>query len=163
MKHLLLIKTLLLTLFIASQTDCFAQQATDVQGTMNMIVKKHEASEGVNCLTVAKGSGLELVKMMFNKEFGKEFMKGIKSITIIEYTDASEETCMVLRKDLDTFLDLLQEFDLSQEEQFANNDFLRCFASASDTSTISDFVIAIEDAEAKMLMYMAGNIRIDSL
>ena len=41
------------------------------------IVKKYDDNNGVSCVTVAKGSGLEMLKMVFNKEFGKEFMKGV--------------------------------------------------------------------------------------
>ena len=128
---------------------------------MNEIVKKHETSEGVSCMTVAKGSGLDLVKMMFNKEFGKDFMKGVTSITIIEYSEASEETCATLHKDLDAFISLLEEFDPSKEEEFADNDYIRCFASSSETNTVSDFVIAMEDDGAKMILYMAGTIKIE--
>lgn len=125
---------------------------------MNEIVKKHEGSHGVNCMTVVKGGGLEMLKMMFNKEFGKEFMRGVTSITLIEYSDASEETCTTLHKDLDVFLSLLQEFDVSKEKQFADNDYIRCFASATESDTLSDFVIALENDESKMIMYMAGKI-----
>lgn len=109
-------------------------------------------------MTVVKGGGLEMLKMMFNKEFGKEFMRGVTSITLIEYSDASEETCTTLHKDLDVFLSLLQEFDVSKEKQFADNDYIRCFASATESDTLSDFVIALENDESKMIMYMAGKI-----
>ena len=102
-----------------------------------------------------------MVKMMLKKEFGKDFMKGVTSITIIDYSDASEETCMALRKDLDAFMSILQEFDVSKEKQFADNDYIRCFASASESKVLSDFVIALENEESKMLMYMAGTIKIE--
>ena len=75
MKRLIRIQTLLIALFIASLINCSAQQSSSVQSTMDQIVKKHETSQGVSCMTVAKGSGLEMLKMMFNREFGKEFMK----------------------------------------------------------------------------------------
>ena len=48
-------------------------------------------------------------------------------MSIIEYSDASKETCMAIRKDLDTFTSLLKEFDLSGEKKFSNNSFVRCF------------------------------------
>ena len=128
---------------------------------MKEIVKKHEGSKGVNCMTVVKGGGLEMVKMMFNKEFGKEFLQGVTSITLIEYGQASEETCMTLHKDLDAFLSLLQEFDISKEKKFADNDYIRCFVSASDSGTLSDFVIALEKEDSKVVMYMAGKIVVE--
>lgn len=141
--------------------NCHAQQSSDVESAIAEIVKKYETTDGVNCTTVSKGNGLNLVKMMFNQEFGKEFMKGVTSITIIEYTDASEETCTALHKDLDVFLTLLEEFDVSEEEKYEGNDYIRCFADVSDSQTISDFIMAMEDDESKMLMYMSGKIKIE--
>ena len=161
MKRLFIIQILLTTLLVSNHVDCIAQQSTDVQCTMEQIVTKDEESQGVSCMTVEKGSGLELVKMMFNKEFGKEFMRGVTKITVIDYSDASEETCMDIRRDLDLFISLLQEFDISEEQEFAENDYIRCFASASDTGTLSDFVIALEKDKSKMLMYMAGKIKVE--
>lgn len=161
MKRLIRIQTLLIALFIASLINCSAQQSSSVQSTMDQIVKKHETSQGVSCMTVAKGSGLEMLKMMFNREFGKEFMKGVTSITLIEYSEASEETCIALRKDLDAFMAHLKEFDVSKEKEFADNDYIRCFASESDSGTLSDFVIALENDKSKMVMYMAGKIKVE--
>lgn len=161
MNILIKFQTALVVLLMTAVFNSYAQQTSDVEKTVNEIVKKHEGSEGVNCIAVVKGSGLEMIKFMFNKEFGKGFMKGVTSITIIEYSDAPEETCMTLRKDLDVFLSLLQEYDISEEEQFADNDYLRCFVSVADDKTLSDFVIAIEDDDAKMIIYMAGEIKIE--
>ena len=160
MKHIISIKIALLALFMTAFFHCHAQTG-DVEKTFMKIVEKYENLEDITCLSATKGNGLELIKMMFNKEFGKEFMKGVTSITIIEYSEASEETCRTLHKDLDAFLSLLEEFDVSKEKQFADNDFIRCFASASDNKTISDFVIAVEKDNSKMVMYMAGKIAVD--
>lgn len=112
-------------------------------------------------MTVGKGSGLGMMKMMFNQEFGKDFMKGVTSITIIEYSEASADVCAALRKDLDAFVSLLQEFDVSEEKNFEDNDFIRCFASVADSATISDFVMALESKDSKMIMYMSGEIKIE--
>ena len=83
------------------------------------------------------------------------------SITLIEYSEASEETCIALRKDLDAFMAHLKEFDVSKEKEFADNDYIRCFASESDSGTLSDFVIALENDKSKMVMYMAGKIKVE--
>ena len=161
MKFLIKLYIVLAALLMTSQINCHAQKSSNVEKTVKEIVKKHEGSKGVSCMTVDKGSGLGMIKMMLNKEFGKDFMKGVTSITIIEYSDASEETRKILHKDLDAFTSLLQEFDVSKEKQFADNDFIRCFASASESNSISDFVIAVEDGKSKMVMYMAGNIIVE--
>ena len=80
---------------------------------MFLHLTNYKKYDDISCITVVKGSGLEMFKVMFNKEFGKDFMRGVTSITMIEYSDASEEICMGLRKDLDVFLSFLEEFDVS--------------------------------------------------
>ena len=158
MKHRAILKIIFTALLLSTFVNSYAQSA-DVETTFKKILDKHESASGVISMTATKGNGLELMKMMFNKEFGKDFMKGVRSISFIEYSDASEDTCMALRKDIDVFMSLLREIDLSGEKQFSDNKYMRCFASISDDISISDFVIAMEDDETKMLMYMAGTIK----
>jgi predicted lipoprotein len=67
-------------------------------------------------MTVTKGFGLSMVKMKFNKQFGKEFMKGVTRITVIEYSEASQQTCQSLHKELDAFSSLLKEADIGKEK-----------------------------------------------
>ena len=140
----------------------YGQEPSRVEKVVGEIVKKYDDTNGVECVTVVKGGGMEMVKLLFNKQFGKDFMKGVTSITIINYSDAPEEVCLALRKELDAFITLLEEFNVGEEEQFADNDYVRSFASASsDTGTLSDFVIAIERKDSKMIMYMAGDIKVE--
>ena len=161
MKFLIKLYTVLAALSMTAMINCHAQQSASVGKTVKEIVKKHEDSKGVTCMTVAKGSGLEMVKMMFNKQFGKDFMRGVTSITFIEYSEASKEVCLALRKELDAFITLLEEFKVGEEDKFAGNDYTRCFAAVSPDATLSDFVFALEDEETKMLMYMAGKIKVE--
>jgi hypothetical protein len=158
MKYTSVIKMVLTALLMTVFINSNAQTSASVESTVDEIVKKHEASKGVNCMKVVKGGGLELVKMTLKKEFGKDFMKGVTCITVIDYSEASEETCVTLRKDLDALSSLMQEFNVSKEEEFSNNKYVRCFASASDDKVLSDFVIALEDDKSKMILHMAGKI-----
>ena len=160
MKNFLKRATLLATFCIMTFFAGHAQEATPVVELVKGIVKKYEEAKGVNCISVAKGSGLEMVKIMFNKKFGKEFMKGVTAITVIDYSDASKEVCLSLRKDVDKFLTLLQEFNVGKEKEFASNDYIRTFASVSDNGTFSDFVVAVEDKESKTIIHMAGEIKV---
>ena len=152
--------TLFIVLCIATIVAGHAQEATPVEELVKEIVKKYEETKGVNCMSVAKGSGLEMVKIMFNKKFGKEFMKGVTTITVIDYSDASQEVCLSLRKDVDEFLTLLQEFNVSKEKEFADNDYIRSFALPSDNGTFSDFVVAVENKESKTIIHMTGDIKV---
>ena len=142
----------------------YAQDSLQVKDKVQAMAKKYDSVKGVECVTVEKGSGLGLVKMMFNKQFGKDFMKGVTSITIIEYSDASPETIQALRNDLDAFTSLLEEFNFNEKNKSANNDYVRCFATISkEDGTLSDFIFALEDEESKMFLYMAGVIRVTEL
>ena len=157
MKRVLLLVALVMVAFVSG----YAQELSQVEKAVGEIVRKYENTKGVECVTVTKGSGLGMVKMMFNKQFGKDFMRGVTSITFIEYSEASKEVCLALRKELDAFTALLEEFKVGEEDKFAGNDYTRCFAAVSPDATLSDFVFALEDEETKMLMYMAGKIKVE--
>ena len=157
MKHFLLI----IAVALATGISSFAQGSSKIEKMVKEIVNKYDGKDQIECIAVTKGNGLEVVKMALNNEFGKSFMKGVTSITIINYSDASEDTCTALRKELDVFISLLEEFDLSKEKSFSDNDFVRCFAAVSDSGKLSDFVVAIEQDDSKMVMYMAGEIKVE--
>lgn len=150
----------LLTIMMTAATT-FAQSPSQAEKAARELVRKYGGSDGVECIVATKGNGLGLYKMMLNKEFGKDFMKGVTSITIIDYSSASEDVCIALRKDLDVFVSILEEFDLSDDKDYAGNEYIRCFASIMDSDTISDFVFAMEEGSSKMLMYMAGRIIVE--
>lgn len=152
--------TLLSALFLATVQFGFAQQSSKVDSAVNQIVKKYENTKGINCISVVKGGGLEFFKMALKKEFGKSFMKGVTSITIIDYSDASEDTCQSLRKELDVFESLLNDYNLSEEKEFSDNEYIRCFA-CENGDRLSDFVVALENESSKTVMYMAGEIIVE--
>ena len=143
----------------------FAENPSKADVAMRELVKKYEDTKGVECVTVAKGSGLEVMKIALNKQMGISFMKGVTSITIISYDEASAEVAESLRKDLDVFTSLLEEFDMNKDKGKESKSYSRCFACVSEASEgkLSDFVIAIEDTETKMVMYMAGEIIVKDL
>ena len=157
-----MIKKMVLLVVLCLTTIAFgyAQERSKAEIKISEIVKRYEEVKGVECVTVVKGRGLGLVKMSFNQQYGKEFMKGVTGITIIEYSDASPETCEALHRELDGFVELLEEFNLGKEEELSKNDYARSFASIVDEETISDFIIAIEDKESKVIMYMSGKMKL---
>lgn len=139
----------------------YAQTPSKVETKVINLVKKYENTAGVECMTVVRGGGLEMVKMMFNKQFGKEFMRGVRSITIIDYTEASATVCQSLRKEIDTFTSLLEEYDLEGSKEFAEHSYIRSFGTSSGENTLSDFMIALENSDSKVIMYMAGVIKLE--
>ena len=159
----LFIKKIVLCIALSLTTiaNVYAQAPSKIENKVNALVKKYENVKGVDCTTLNKGFGLNMIKVMFNKQFGKEFMKGVTSVTIIDYSDAPQQTRMALRKELDAFSSILQEYNLGNEKEFANNDYIRSFASPIDDKTISDFIVAIENKDSKIIMYMAGKIKVE--
>ena len=56
----------------------------------------------------------------------------------------------------------MEEFDAGDKKEHAGNDYFRGFALVSDDDkTISDFIIAVEEKETKIIMYMAGKIKVE--
>ena len=98
--------------------------------------------------------------MLFNKQFGREFMKGVTSITIINYAEATNEVCLALHQELDAIASHLEEFKLNKNENAAEYSYARSLATVSTDGTISDFITAFENNEAKIMMYMAGKIKV---
>ena len=160
MKHLIKKILILVVLCMTTIEVGHAQESSKVEAKVNELVKKYENVKGVDCMSVTKGLGLSMVKMMFNKQLGKQFMKGVTGITIIEYSDASQQTSMALRKELDEFLPLLQEFELGEQKESSENDYMRSFATTLDNNTISDFIVALETKDSKIIMYMSGKIKV---
>lgn len=159
MKHLIKKILILVVLCMTTIEVGHAQESSKVEAKVNELVKKYENVKGVDCMTVGKGIGLSMIKMMFNKQFGKQFMKGVTRITIVDYSDASQQTSLDLRKELDTFIPLLDEIKLGKEKEFADNDYIRSFATLLEDNTISDFIIALENKDSKIIMYMGGKIQ----
>ncbi len=157
LKKMVLLAALCLMTIVAT----FGQTPSKVESTVDELMKKYENVNGVDCMKVVKGQGLGMVKMMLNSQFGRDFMKGVTSITIINYSEASPATCQALRKELEIFKSMLEEFPLADDEEFADNDYIRSFAQPLDERSISDFIFALEDKESKVIMYMAGKIKVE--
>ena len=160
MRMELIRKILFITILLIGNITCFAQNTSKIEKAVDELVKKYENVKGVDCISVVKGGGLELVKTMLNKQFGKSFMKGVTSITIIDYSDASNEICNAIHADLGVFTSLLQEFNISDVKDFSDNNYIKCFA-LSESDRLSDFVIALENQSSKTVIYMAGEINLE--
>ena len=161
MKGLKLKLALCVALLLFGVKVGYADEPTAVAQAVAEMVEKYDDTKGVDCMVVTKGNGLGLIKMMLNSQFGKSFMKGVTSISIIDYGKASEEVCESIRTDANVFISLLEEFDLSKEKRFEENSYLKCFAARTESGTLSDFVIVLENKELKSVMYMAGEIKVE--
>ena len=158
-----LFKVIILTMLMLASTavNGYSQESSKVQTAVSELVRKYDGKPGVTCMTAEKGSGLGMLKMILKDEFGKSFLKGVTRITLIIYAEASQEICDSIHKDMDIFLSMLEEFPLGNEEEFADNQYIRCFAAENGAGRLSDFVSAIEDKDMRCLVYMSGDIDIE--
>ena len=152
---------MLLALCIATMMTAYAQEPSQVETKIKEIVKQYDAVKGVDCITVAKGSGLGLIKVMLNQQFGKDFMRGVTSITIINYSEASPESCQALRNEIDQLATLLQDFKLGDNKEFSEYSYIRSLAAIAGENAISDFIVAMESKDVKTIMYMSGKIKVE--
>lgn len=151
--------TLVLSLIIS--TLCFAANQSALDEAVKSFIQQFENTEGVESHVFVKGEGLDLVKLMLNKEFGKKFMKGVTSIAIMDYSKASEAVCSSIHEKMGVFTSMLEEFDFGQEEDLQENEYIRCFAHENESGSLSDFVIAVEGENGKLFMYMGGEIIVE--
>lgn len=161
MKHLKLKIALLATLLLFVGKVGYAQEPTAAGKAIADMVAKYENTEGVDCMVVTKGNGLGMVKMALRAQLGKSFLKGVTSMTIIDYGKASEEVCESIRTDVNVFISLLEEIDLSKGGKSDEVGSLRCFAAVTDKRTLSDFVMLMENKEMKWMIYMEGEIKVE--
>ena len=138
----------------------YAQEPSTIGTKIDELVQKYEKTKGVEAVTINKGLGLNIVKKMLNKQFGKEFMKGVTSFTIIEYSKASDQTIQDLRQDFEALAPLVDEIEVGDTKEFANNEYIRCFASPIDSITATNFVVASENKDGKMIIHMSGKIQL---
>ena len=162
MKHLKLKIALLATLLLFVGKVGYAQEPTAAGKAIADMVAKYENTEGVDCMVVTKGNGLGMVKMALRAQLGKSFLKGVTSMTIIDYGKASEEVCESIRTDVNVFISMLEEIDLTKsEKKIDDSSYLRCFATVNENRTISDFLMLMENKEMKWMIYMEGEIKVE--
>ena len=58
-------------------------------------------------------------------------------------------------------LTTMQTSSNSIDFYMVSNDFLRSFAKTINQSTISNFIVAVENKDSKIIMYMAGKIKVE--
>ena len=75
--------------FVFAQWTASAQQAADIEKSVEIIATEFDSTEGVECMVITQGIQLKLIKSAFQPKLGKEFMKRVTSMVIIDYSKAS--------------------------------------------------------------------------
>lgn len=152
--------SVLAVVFMFASWTALANQPTNIETTVKQIAAEYENRDGVDCIVVEDGASLTVIKQLFKQKFGKDFMKGVTSMVIIDYSKASNETRTAIRKRIDAFSATLQVFNITDGEE------IKCFASVSnsnETTNISNLMFLMENSDNRMFVYMGGVINVDKL
>ena len=156
----LLLTSVLAVVFILASWSASANQPVKIEASVKQIATDFEKTDGVDCIVVEDGVSLTIIKQLFKQKFGKDFMKGVTSMVIIDYSKASNETYTAIRKRIDAYSATLQVFNIPDAGD------IKCFASvnnSNETANISNLMVLIENSENRLFVYMGGVINIDKL
>lgn len=151
-------------LILALSTSAMAQsgQTSEVRKQVLSLVSKYEQKSGFDAMTTVKGKGLELIKVMMRKEFGKEFIKGVNIIVIIDYSAVSQSDAQMLRSDLQKIKKYCEQAEIPAEvlkEEKGVTDLM--FRFDSNKEYMTDFILLHEEAKERMMVYFGGKIKAD--
>ncbi len=149
-----MLRLALILAFIFAGWSASAEQPTNIEESVKNIAKEFEKTKGVDCMILEKGLRFGLVKEAFKAKFGKEFMKDVTSLVIIDYSKASSEVAETFRKRIDSFSAVLQELK-SGQEVVEERKYEKCYAKVDGTN-LSDMMIIVEDKESRIYIYMGG-------
>ena len=153
---------LALTIVLAFTCRTAAAQPTAAETTVMQIIEEFKGAQGVNCMAIGKNEGLGFVKEIFKAKFGKEFMKDVTFIALIEYTRAASETRAALQTALDKLTAPLHKF-ATDDKQLKEGQQVKCFATLKDEKLITDFMILLEENNRRMYIYMGGTLHTDKM
>ena len=147
--------------FVFVSWTASADEPVNIEDSVKKMAKEFENTAGVESMVLDGGLGLALVKSMFKAKFGKEFMKDVTTMVLIEYSKASKEVAETLRKKFDSFSGTLQELKLNKGD-LEEGQYAKCYAKI-ETPKISDMMIILEDKESRLYLYMGGKLNVEKL
>lgn len=161
MKNRVLKVALFISLVFTSRV-LSAEPMSSVETSVRSMVAELDDVKGVNGMVLQKGRGLGVVKAILKPKLGKEFLEGVTTIIIIEYSKASEEIATSIQNRLDSYSATLQKFDFSKNE-FGGGERVTGYVAIDETMTASDLVMIVENKGAKLFIYMGGVLKAKEL
>lgn len=144
--------------------SAIAQTAnSSVRSSMQSMAERLDEKDGVECMVCVKGNGLEMMKLMMRKEMGKDFIKGVDMIVIINYSEAPSAKVTEIRNEIEN----IAKIELTQQElpdDIKEGKYMRTyFREGDDGKSIHDMIIIAEDESekesSKIVMYFGGVMR----
>ena len=138
-----------------------AAQTTDSSSTRNSMMsmaEKYDDKQNVETFVCVKGRGLETMKLLLRKEMGKDFIKGVDMIILINYSDASNDTASTIIREVE---DITKDFKQQElPDEMTEGKYMRNFFKLGDDGeSIHDMIIIIEEGTSKSVMYLGGVMR----
>ena len=152
-KRGIMLLVMMLTLWLGAA----AQPTSTGRELMTSMVEKYGEDKGVNGMVCTKGNGLEMIKLVLRKEFGKDFIKGVDMIIIIDYSKAEQQVAEVIRTQTESLSASYEQKELPEEMTKGN--YRRNFFKLNDSKeVITDMVVLVESAENKTVIYFGGEM-----
>ena len=149
---------MLLVMMLAFWLGAAAQPASTGRELLKSLVEQYSETKGVDGMVCTKGSGLEMIKMVLRKDFGKEFIKGVDMIIIIDYSSADKQVAEAIRAQTDTLSASYEQKELPKE--MTEGSYMRNYFKLNDNKdAIADMIILMENAEVKSVIYFGGEMR----
>lgn len=147
----------MLLLMLAIWVGAAAQPASTGRELMTSMVEKYSQTEGVEGVVCTKGNGLEMIKLMLRKQFGKEFIKGVDVIIIVDYTKADSQVADAIRTQTESLSANYEQKELPKE--IVKDNYLRNFFKLNDSKQIiTDMVVLVESAKNRTVIYFGGEM-----
>ena len=148
---------MLLLMMLTLWLGAAAQPTSTGRELMTSMVEKYGEDKGVKGMVCTKGNGLEMIKLVLRKEFGKDFIKGVDMIIIIDYSKAEQQVAEVIRTQTESLSASYEQKELPEEMTKGN--YMRNFFKLSDSKeVITDMVVLVESAENKTVIYFGGEM-----
>ena len=149
---------MLLVMMLAFWMGVAAQPASTGRELLKSLVEQYSETKGVDGMVCTKGSGLEMIKMVLRKDFGKEFIKGVDMIIIIDYSKADKSVAEDIRTQTNTLAKSYEQKELPDD--ITEGNYMRNYFKLNDNKdAIADMIILMENAEVKSVIYFGGEMR----
>ncbi len=148
---------LLLLMTLALWFGAAAQPSSTGRELMRSLVEQYDQTTGVEGMVCTKGNGLEMIKLVLRKQFGKEFIKGVEEIVIIDYSKADTQAAEAIRTRTESLSASYEQKELPKE--LVKDNYMRNFFKLNDSKEIiTDMVVLVESAKNRIAIYFGGQM-----
>lgn len=148
---------MLLVLMLTFWVGAVAQPTSTGRELMRSMVEQYSKTTGVEGVVCTKGNGLEMIKLMLRKQFGKEFVKGVEEIIIIDYSKADKQVAEAIRTQTESLSASYEQKELPKE--LVKDNYMRNFFKLNDSKEIiTDMVVLVEGAKNRTVIYFGGEM-----